>query len=52
MVLSDYIILAKFLKNVIHVGEVCFLCDPFNISCESDIPKLYNVVFSDNFRTL
>ena len=39
-------------KNDIQVGEVCFLCHMFNLSCESDIPKLYHVVFSNNFRTV
>ena len=51
---SSLISVPLLLKHDIQVGEVCFLCHMFNqdVSCESDIPKLYHVVFSDNFRTV
>ena len=49
---SSLISVPLLLKNDIQVGEVSFLCQMFNVSCESEIPKLYHVVFSDNFHTV
>ena len=49
---SSLIFVTLLLKKNIQVGEIYFLCHMFNVSCESDIPKLYHVVFSNNFRTV
>jgi hypothetical protein len=52
LTISSLISVPTILKNIIHVGDVCFLCHLSNVPCETDILNLYYVVFSDNFHTV